>query len=391
MGRTQRKTSKYVELYRKKLKKKALIVVSFTPPDSSKKDFIKLFSEVYPDDLVSIEKHFLFYQEKNKNRTKGNPLYFPHPSDLLYDLAKPKLRKLKINEWNSSKAEVDKMLALAGEKRDREKRQLEYRSNNISTQIVTPRYIGELIKRYWRENLKIRRLLIVIECSKFKNESTTLFFRQVLNGEKDWFIRNYCFRTLQRFDEVVYLSPKGKGKREQYDSLVKFFGCDYKEDIGRTPEDIMKEFYSDEYIEHSKDFDVFISHAISNADLVEDLVYQLNASGLVAFVDWKNDRQDLNRAKSSFYTAKVLELRMKQSKCLILIRTKESDSSTWVSWEVDYFTALKKKLAILNVNDDYEKTPKYINIYPTAKFIDEELFIFSSEKKKSVIEWVTEE
>lgn len=389
MGRTQRKTSKYVELYRKKFKKKVLTVVSFTHPNSSKKDFIKLFSEVYPDDLVSIEKHFLFYQQKNKNRTKGKPLYFPHPSDLLYDLARTKLGNFKNNEWNSYKAETDKIFALAREKLDRNKRQLKYRSNNISTQTVTPRYIDDLIKRYWQENIKIRRLLIVIECSKFKNESTTLFFRQVLNGEKDWFIRNYCFRTLQRFDEVVYLSPKGKGKREKYDSLVRIFNCDYKEDIGRTPEDIMKEFYSNEYIEHCKDFDVFISHAMSNADLVEDLVDQLNASGLVAFVDWKNDRQDLNRTKSSFYTEKVLELRMKQSKCLILIRTKESDSSKWVSWEVDYFIALKKKIAILNVNDDYEKTPDSLRKFPTAKFIDEELLIFSGEEKENIIEWLT--
>lgn len=390
MGRTQRKTSKYVELYRKKLKKKVLIVVSFTPPGSSKKDFINLFSEVYPDDWVNIEKHFLFYQEKNKNRKKGKPLYFPHPSDLLYGLAKSGIRSLKVNDWDVSRAENNKVLALSEEKKDRERRKAKYRNNNISTQTVTPGYVCDLIKRYWKERLKIRRLLIVIECGKFKNESTTLFFRQVLSGEKDWFIRNYCFRILQRFDEVVYLSPKGRGKREQYDSLVNFFGCDYKEDIGRTPEDVMKEFYSDEYIEKYKDFDVFISHAIVNSDLVEDFVCQLNALGLVAFVDWKNDRQDLNRAKSSLYTAKVLELRMKQSKCLVLIRTNESDSSVWVSWEVDYFTSLKKKIAILNAGDDLNVAGKFAREFPMVEFLDEGLFVFSGGKKKSIMEWVAE-
>lgn len=390
MGRTQRKTSKYLELYRKKLKNKAITVASFTPPGSSKKDFIKLFSDVYPDDLIGMEKHFSFYQEKNKNRIKGKPLYFPEPSDLLYDLVKRNLKNNKI-EWNEYKAKKHKEIALDKEKTDKYKKNLRYRKNNISTQTVTPKYIKDLIKKYWNENKKIRRLLIVVECGKFKNESSILFFRQVLKGENDWFIRNYCFQTLQRFDEVVYLPPKGNGKQEKHDFLVKMFGCDYKEDIGRTPRDIMKEFYDDDYIENSKDFDIFISHAILNADLVEDLVDQLNALGLVAFADWKNDRQDLNRAKSSVYTKEVLELRMKQSKVLILLRTKDSDLSSWVSWELEYFTALKKKVAILNVSNDYLITTNFMSTFPEAKFIGDELFIFSSNKKENIIKWITEE
>ncbi|KQH85267.1 hypothetical protein AMR76_14300 [Vibrio furnissii] len=93
MGKTQRKTSKYLELYRKKFKKKVQTVISFTPPNSSKEDFIKLFSEVYPDDLLSIQKHFSFYEHKNKTRKVGENLYFPHPSDLLYNIAKPEIKK----------------------------------------------------------------------------------------------------------------------------------------------------------------------------------------------------------------------------------------------------------------------------------------------------------
>ncbi|MGT2593427.1 TIR domain-containing protein [Vibrio cholerae] len=387
MGKTQRKTSKYLELYRKKFKKKVQTIISFTPPNSSKEDFIKLFSEVYPDDLLSIQKHFSFYEHKNKTRKVGKNLYFPHPSELLYNIAKPEIKKIKKDEWCIIKAESNKKSALRSELQEKNKRQYKYRKNNISTQNVTPRYIKELIQKYWSENVKLRRLLIVIECSKFKNEKTILFFRQVLSGEKDWFIRNYCFRTLQRFDEVTYLSPKGKGKREQYDTLVTLFGCDYKEDIGRTPEDIIKEFYEDEYIELAKDFDIFISHAFLNADLVEDLVCHLNELGLVAFVDWKNDRQDLNRSKSNLYTKEVLELRMRQSRTLLLIRTKESDSSTWVSWEIEYFSSLQKKIAVLNTNDNSPERG-IIEALPKAKYLDNKLFISENNKKTDIVEWI---
>ncbi|MEI7072675.1 TIR domain-containing protein [Pectobacterium versatile] len=388
MGSVQRKTSKYLELYRKKFRSKVLTVLSFTPPGTTKNDFMKLFSDVYPEDVVSMEKHFIFYQEKNKSRYKGKPLYFPSPSELLYGLAKSKINKINISEWNPSQAIMAKAAALSEAMLDRRKRQIKYRENNISTQFVTPRYIEYLIGKYWRENVKIRRLFIIIECGKFKNEMTILFFRKIMNGENDWFIRNYCFRILQHFDEVVYLPSKGKGKREKYDSLVNYFGCDYKEDIGRTPKDIIEEIYGGGYIENNKHFDVFISHAVLNADLVEELVFKLNSIGLVAFVDWKSDRQDLNRTKISHYTPRVLELRMKQSKCLILIRTKESDLSTWVSWEIGYFSALGKKIAIFSLDDDCDNKNELIDALPIAKFIDGEFFIFSDERKICMIDWV---
>lgn len=122
MGKVQRKTSKYLELYRKRFRNKVLTVLSFTPPGTTKNDFIKLFSEVYPDDLISMEKHFRFYQEKNKRRRKGKPLFFPHPSDLLYSLAKPKITKINVSEWNSSQARIAKSTALSEAELDRKKR-----------------------------------------------------------------------------------------------------------------------------------------------------------------------------------------------------------------------------------------------------------------------------
>ena len=60
MGKTQRKTSKYLELYRKSFKKKVNTVISFAPPNTSKDKFFDLFSEVYPEDVSSMEQHRRF-------------------------------------------------------------------------------------------------------------------------------------------------------------------------------------------------------------------------------------------------------------------------------------------------------------------------------------------
>lgn len=75
MGSVQRKTNKYLELYRKKFRKKVRTVLSFTPPGIKKNDFIKLFSEIYPDDIISMEKNFRFYQEKTDDE-EGESLFF---------------------------------------------------------------------------------------------------------------------------------------------------------------------------------------------------------------------------------------------------------------------------------------------------------------------------
>ncbi len=365
MGKTQRKTNKYLALYRNTLKRKVNNVIGFTPPATDRDGFLRLFGEVYPDDVQSMEKHYRFYQEKNKRRRVGKPLYFPSPSELLYEIARFKISSVLESTWNAEAAAEKKKSALEEAELERQKRKEKYRKNNISTQEVTPKYIISLFDRYWKENQKLLRLYAIQECAKYKNTKTIYFFRQVLHGENDWFIRNYAFRTLQKFDEVAYLPPKGDGSREKYDTLVNLFGCDYKEDIGKGPLDIMREFNQKDYIQTARDFDVFISHSVSNSQIVDHFVHLLNDVGLVAFVDWKSDKEDLSRSKTNQYSADVLRLRMRQSKCLILIRTKESDSSAWVSWELGYFSALERPVAVMTAQDQLDQAPEFISGLPS--------------------------
>lgn len=388
MGRTQRKTSKYLELYRKKFKRKVNSVLEFTPPFSSKEAFLCLFEEIYPDDVRSMTKHYLFYQEKNKRRKAGKPLYFPDPAALLYDITASSIKKISKSEWNLEEAESRKTAAIEESKLEQEKKKEKYRKNNISTQEVTPPYVIDLIGKYWKESRHLQRLYIAQECSKYKSTSTILFFRQVLFGENDWFIKNAAFRTLQKFDEVVYLPPKGSGNQKRYNTLVDVFGYDYKGDIGKGPVDIVKEFYGNNYIQTLKKFDVFISHSVSDAKIVDAVVQHLNDLKLVAFVDWKSDKDDLSRNKTDQHTPSVLQLRMKQSKCLLLIRTSESDSSIWVSWELGYYAALNRKMVVLEVENDLGNEPEFIRNYPKAFLSSNGLHVVEAEIRYEFIDWL---
>lgn len=388
MGRTQRKTSKYLELYRKKFKKKVNSVLKFTPPLLSKEEFLCLFEEVYPDDVRSMAKHHQFFQEKNKRRKNGKPLYFPNPAELLYAIAGTSIKKISKSAWNVDEAESIKKIAIEESKLEQEKKKEKYIRNNISTQEVIPPYVIDLIGRYWKESRKLQRLYIVQECAKYINTTTILFFRQVLFGESDWFIKNTVFRTLQKFDEVVFLPPKGKGNSGIYNTLVDAFGCDYKDDIGKGPEDIMEEFYGKNYIQTLKEFDVFISHSASDAKIVDNVVQRLNDLKLVAFVDWKSDKEDLNRSKANQHTAKVLQLRMMQSRCLLLIRTAESDSSIWVSWELGYYAALNRKVVVLEVGNGIGKEPEFISNYPKAYLTNNGLKVVENVSSYDFLDWL---
>src|SRR5262249_11472936 len=148
MGRTQRKTNKYLELYRKTFKRKVDSILEFTPPFISKEEFLSLFEEIYPDDARSMKKHYQFYQEKNKRRRIGKPLYFPDPAQILYDIASFKIKKISESEWNAEEAKEKKKAALEESEQEQQKRKEKYRKNNISTQEVTPPYVIDLIGRY---------------------------------------------------------------------------------------------------------------------------------------------------------------------------------------------------------------------------------------------------
>lgn len=114
-------------------------------------------------------------------------------------------------------------------------------------------------------------------------------------------------------------------------------------------------------------FDIFLSHASSDADLILGVRAILESQGYKVYVDWIEDAQ-LDRNHVTPGTAELLRGRMRQSNSLIWVATEAASSSKWMPWELGYFDGMKPKhVAILPLVDNAFETFKgqeYLALYP---------------------------
>lgn len=86
----------------------------------------------------------------------------------------------------------------------------------------------------------------------------------------------------------------------------------------------------------SETFDIFLSHAIADAELVLGVKQLLEQQGATVYVDWSHDRR-LDRSRVNAETAALLRQRMRQSKSLIYLATDAATTSKWMPWELGFF------------------------------------------------------
>lgn len=116
------------------------------------------------------------------------------------------------------------------------------------------------------------------------------------------------------------------------------------------------------------EFDIFLSHSFNDREIIPSLKRQLESLGYSVYVDWINDRLT-SRKNVTPKTAEILQKRMKQSKSLFYVTSKNSPNSKQMPWEFKYFNDLKdKKIAILPIqkNDNFLKNFKgedYLSLY----------------------------
>lgn len=118
---------------------------------------------------------------------------------------------------------------------------------------------------------------------------------------------------------------------------------------------------------YRRQFDVFLSHSIRDAELVLGVANILEKMGQRVYIDWVIDKQ-LSRDSVTKETAETLRDRMKQSSKLLYLATDNASSSKWMPWELGYFDGLKSgKVAILPLVDysfSSFKGQEYLGLYP---------------------------
>lgn len=140
-----------------------------------------------------------------------------------------------------------------------------------------------------------------------------------------------------------------------------------KQRSGRTSERLLKE----QADPRQKSYDIFLSHAVRDADIVIGAKQLLEDVGYSVYVDWIED-PELDRTTVNKETARTLRARMSQCKSLLYLHTRNSPNSKWMPWELGYFDGHNGNVAVLPVasDDGPEKFPKqeYLGLYDYVDF-----------------------
>lgn len=125
-------------------------------------------------------------------------------------------------------------------------------------------------------------------------------------------------------------------------------------------------------------FDVFLSHSVTDAELVHGAKKILEDRRLTVYVDWIVDRQ-LDREKVTPATAEVLRVRMRNSASMLYLYTQASKSSRWMPWELGFFDACNGTVGVLPVASDrgdidFTKE-EFVGLYPKVDLDDGDLVV----------------
>ncbi|MGP5177680.1 MULTISPECIES: TIR domain-containing protein [Psychrobacter] len=133
---------------------------------------------------------------------------------------------------------------------------------------------------------------------------------------------------------------------------------------GLESRDILEEQFDSFNI--NKTYDIFLSHAFLDAEVIYGLKITLEEAGFTVYVDWYEDSH-LERGEVTKETAVVIRKRMQSCKTLIFAITQNSGDSKWMLWELGYFDGLKDKVAILGLienSGDSFRGQEFLELYP---------------------------
>lgn len=122
-------------------------------------------------------------------------------------------------------------------------------------------------------------------------------------------------------------------------------------------------------LELSDPFDIFLSHSMKDKRLVFGVYLILTEDfGKNVYIDWIVDPfLSDTRDKVALRNIRLLQIRMRQSRNLNLLKTSNYSVSKWVAWEIGYFNGKSNNLYILRIYDleydDDKSGMGFIKIY----------------------------
>jgi len=93
-------------------------------------------------------------------------------------------------------------------------------------------------------------------------------------------------------------------------------------------------------------YDIFLSHAAQDKELVDGLCAEMTALGLKVYVDRLDDTLP-SRSAVTRETADLLRRRMRACRMLVLAVTEHSANSRWIPWELGFFDGAAGEIFVL--------------------------------------------
>lgn len=334
------------------------------PKEYSYEDIVKALKLYYPHEWFSVEMKYLYYSKKDKyliNRF-GKARYNMMPAEQLLKQAKQYqvLMSKSTKRWHAncySEEQLSFKKQTLWRKREPKIKSVNEKISRAKSKVqqVTPAYIDQLIGLYERKNTCQKdKVYILAELKKYYSPEIIQFFYKLNDTELNKQLRWEAFYHLQSFNyhprarRQKYMQVHTDNKKRR--DYLKNVYPNETFSIIQTPDEL--EYRINNSREQKlKKYDFFISHSYKDSALVQKLIEYENLNGNDVFCDWINDSDYLKRHLLCAATLNVIEKRLEQSDALLFLRSKNSTSSVWCKYELNYFRALGRPIYTISADD----------------------------------------
>lgn len=387
MGGTARQFNKMYVNYKKRFKKPIQNIATLMPHEFSDSYFVETFKRLYPDLWEDLNKQYKYWHDKNNiliKYGKKSRYNFRKPYNFILDCSYHCRIGLRKNTERSilSKEEIGKLEneILQRSKKKMEKQREKQLKSLYYVQEIEPAYAKAFIDEYFKTHDLHRRLEIMRELSKYKSDNIIRFFYKVNAGNRNFSLKEESMKYIQGMGLPFVLRRKKKGKKNYIDNE--------KVVNNSSPEILMQRLYVDK-LEKLKEYDFFLSHNSQDEGKIVEVYKSLNSLGLVAYIDWVNDKYDLKRQWCNVSTVQVIKERIKQSKVFVLYLSEKTLSSQWCPWELGYADALGKKICIYRDEILNKSIPQIYLSYPRL-YLNENCWMIDGELEIRFENWIKE-
>lgn len=122
-------------------------------------------------------------------------------------------------------------------------------------------------------------------------------------------------------------------------------------------------------------FDVFLSHAYEDAEVVTGIKGLIEDQGQTVYIDWIED-SEADRSQVTPATAGLLRRRMKNCRFLLYVSSSAATRSRWMPWELGYFDGMNAGhvgiVPVVAAPNSSFHGQEYLGLYPYFELIDME-------------------